>query len=85
MRGTYLDAMKEGSLCDTYSSFGTALAMASQKIADAERERVIHRAHLRDRAQARLHRAVVLGRRSGLDDSAVERELAALLVHRTQN
>jgi hypothetical protein len=85
MRSACMNTMMEGQMFDTYSLFGTALAIANERIADAERERAIHRAHLRNRAQTRLHRAVTLGQRDGLNQSAVARELSALLSERTEN
>ncbi len=70
---------------EMYYLFDHAKAMADQRIADAEKERAIHRAHLRDRAETRLHRAVDLCRRDGLDHGTVARELATLLRDRSEN
>ncbi len=80
-----MDAMMEERMYNTYSLLGTVQAITTERIAAAEKERVIHLAHLRDRAQTRLHRAVVLGRRDGLDQGTVARELATMLSERTEN
>jgi hypothetical protein len=85
MRCIGMDLIVEGRMYDTYSMLGTVEAIAAEKIAAAERERETHLAHLRNRAQTRLHRAVVLGRRDGLDLGTVARELATLLGERSQN
>ena len=77
---TRVDAMTmEVEMYDTYSLYGTAQAIAAEHIARAEEERAVLRAHLRNRAETRLHRAIALGRRDGLDHSTVARELATLL------
>jgi hypothetical protein len=78
-------AMMEERMYSTYYSLATLQAITTEKIAAAERERAIHRAHLRDRAQTRLHRAVILGQRDGLDQGTVARELATFLNDRAQN
>ncbi len=70
---------------DTYFLFTAAQAIAEDRLAEAERESKIHRAHLQTRAETRLHRAVALARRDGLDQGSVARELANLLSHRTKN
>jgi hypothetical protein len=77
---TRVDAMTmEVGMYDTYSLYGTAQAIAAERIAHAEQERAVLRAHLRNRAETRLQRAVALGRRDGLDYGTVARELATLL------
>jgi hypothetical protein len=70
---------------DTHFLFDHAQAIAEQRIADAEKERAFHRAHLRGRAEARLRKAVALCRRDGLDRGTVARELATLLHDRSEN
>jgi hypothetical protein len=62
-----------------------AQAFAEERIASAERERALHRAHVRDRAASRLRKAVALCRRDGLDRGTVARELATLLRDRSEN
>jgi len=70
---------------DTYFLLGSVETIVHERIAAAEKERAIHLAHVRNRAETRLHRAVELGRRDGLDRGTVVRELATLLDDRTQN
>jgi len=68
-----------------YSQCETAQALVAERLADAERKRATYHAHVRTRAEARLHRAVVIARRAGLDEDVVARELADLASDRTQN
>jgi hypothetical protein len=70
---------------ETYFHFGMAQAIAAERIADAEKERTHRRAHLRNRAETRLQRAVALCRRDGLDRATVAREIATLLSDRSAN
>ena len=70
---------------ETYFLFEMAQAIATERIADAEKERATHRAQLRNRAETRLQRAVALCRRDGLDRGTVARELATLLSDRSEN
>lgn len=70
---------------DAYSLCETAQALVAERLAEAERRRETHRAHIRTRAEARLHRAVTVARRAGLDDDTVARELADLTSDRTRN
>jgi hypothetical protein len=76
---------REVEMHETYFLFEMAQAIATERIADAEKERATHRAHLRNRAEARLQRAVALSRRDGLDRGTVARELATLLSDRSEN
>ena len=70
---------------DTYFLYTAAQALAEDRLAQAEKESRIQRAHLQTRAATRLHRAVTLARRDGIDRSSVARELVDLLSDRTQN
>jgi hypothetical protein len=76
---------REVKMNEAYFHFGMAQAIATERIADAEKERTIHRAHLRNRAETRLQRAVALCRRDGLDQATVAREIATLLSDRSEN
>jgi hypothetical protein len=76
---------REVEMHETYFLFEMAQAIAAERIADAEKERATHRAHLRSRAEARLQRAVTLSRRDGIDRGTVARELATLLSDRSEN
>ncbi len=70
---------------DMYSMCDTAQALVAERLAEAEKRRVTHRAFVRTRAEARLHRAVAVARRAGLDQDVVVRELADLMSDRTAN
>jgi hypothetical protein len=76
---------REVKMHETYFLFQMAQAIATERIADAEKERATHRAQLRNRAETRLQRVVALCRRDGLDRGTVARELATLLSDRSEN
>lgn len=75
----------EVKVYDTYLLHDTAQAMVAERIAEAERRRASYRAHIRNRAEARLHRAVAIARRDGLGEDIVARELSGPFSEPTQN
>jgi hypothetical protein len=70
---------------DDFARFGFAQALAAERLAAAERQRQLQRAHLHDKAWSRLRRAVALALREGLDRGEVAHEVSSALQDRFKN
>jgi hypothetical protein len=70
---------------EEFLRFGFARALTRDRLAAAERQRQIHRAHLQHKAWNRLRRAVACALREGLDRGEVAHELSTSLRDRIEN
>ena len=70
---------------DTYFLYSGAARIVEDRLAEAEKLRRAHRAHVQSKAWARLRRAVELGRRQGLDGEELAHELFTSLGEKVRN